>query len=156
MFSLDFTDFATLLAVNEEILADEENRPKIKQLNPLDEVEVELTLLEADHMIEVYFERYSHRFQTQEVLGILREAYRKKFREHILELVEWAKSIVRGTDMETESKRVLLDQKLADDGWEVECESPLEIRNINGSFVSGQAASELIDRYRKGLRYGKQ
>ena len=103
MFSLDFTDFATLLAVNEEILADEENRPKIKQLNPLDEVEVELTLLEADHMIEVYFERYSHRFQNQEVLGILREAYRKKFREHILELVEWAKSIVRGTDMEFSS-----------------------------------------------------
>lgn len=153
MSAPEIIDFATLLAVNEEILLDT-NRPTIKQLNPLDQVEVELTLLEADNLVEVYFEQYRSRFINPEFFEVLREVHRKKYREHILELVEWARSLVRGTDMETEMKRVL-DQRLADDGWEVESESPLEIRNINGSFVSGQAAADLLNHYRNGGRYGK-
>ena len=29
-------------------------------------------------------------------------------------------------------------------GWTVECESPFEIRNIDGSFASGQAAAYVL------------
>ena len=61
--------------------------------------------------------------------------------------------------MGTEAKRSWeqkLQQMLDDDGWEVECESPLELRNINGSFVSGQSAADLLNHYRNGGRYGKQ
>ena len=61
MSAPEIIDFATLLAVNEEILL-YTNRPTIKQLNPLDQVEVELTLLEADNLVEVYFEQYRSRF----------------------------------------------------------------------------------------------
>lgn len=32
------------------------------------------------------------------------------------------------------------NQILEENGWEVECESPLEIRHSDGSFASGQAA----------------
>lgn len=34
-------------------------------------------------------------------------------------------------------------------GWEVECESPFEIRTKDGSFASGEAANMVLD----GLKY---
>lgn len=34
-------------------------------------------------------------------------------------------------------------------GWEVECESPYELRNIDGSFASGQAASCVLNSVRE-------
>ena len=38
-------------------------------------------------------------------------------------------------------KTMLDDRKLLEEnGWEVECESPFEIRTKNGCFASGQAA----------------
>ncbi len=151
----DFKDFITVLEVNEEIQADP-NRPVIKRLNPLDEIEVELTLLEADNLVELYFEQYRSRFAIPEYFEVLREAYRKKYREHIRTLVDWARSLpLKGSNMNTEVKRNL-EQRLADDGWDVECESPLEIRNINGAFLTNQAAQNLLDFYKKGGRYGKQ
>ncbi len=36
------------------------------------------------------------------------------------------------------------EQMLADAGWEVECQSPLELRHPDGSFASGQAAQCVI------------
>ena len=33
---------------------------------------------------------------------------------------------------------------LNEDGWEVECESPLEIRHADGSFASGYAANVVV------------
>jgi len=38
------------------------------------------------------------------------------------------------------------DKKLLEDnGWEVECESPFEIRTKDGSFASGEAAYIVLD-----------
>lgn len=37
------------------------------------------------------------------------------------------------------SKRTT-EQILSEAGWEVECESPLEIRTVDGSFATGEAA----------------
>jgi hypothetical protein len=34
-------------------------------------------------------------------------------------------------------------------GWEIECESPYELRNIDGSFASGQASSCVINSVRQ-------
>jgi hypothetical protein len=34
-------------------------------------------------------------------------------------------------------------------GWTLECESPLELRHENGSFVSGLAALNLIANYKE-------
>lgn len=34
---------------------------------------------------------------------------------------------------------------LAQNGWTVECESPLELRHEDGSFASGQAAIFILD-----------
>lgn len=34
-------------------------------------------------------------------------------------------------------------------GWEVECQSPYELRNIDGSFASGQAASCVLNSVRE-------
>ena len=37
------------------------------------------------------------------------------------------------------------ESKLAEYGWTIECESPLEVRHEDGSFASGQAAEIVID-----------
>jgi hypothetical protein len=34
-------------------------------------------------------------------------------------------------------------------GWEIECESPFEVRNIDGSFATGQAASCVLNSVRE-------
>lgn len=39
---------------------------------------------------------------------------------------------------------------LEDNGWEVECESPFEIRTKDGSFASGEAAMIVLN----NLKYG--
>jgi flagellar basal body rod protein FlgG len=36
------------------------------------------------------------------------------------------------------------EQLLEENGWTVECESPLEIRHKDGSFATGQAASIVL------------
>jgi len=41
-----------------------------------------------------------------------------------------------------------IDEILKDEGWTVECESPFEVRNRDGSFASGQGASYVVE----GLR----
>lgn len=40
-------------------------------------------------------------------------------------------------------------------GWEVECESPFEVRNIDGSFASGQAASCVLNSIREEYIFEK-
>lgn len=40
-------------------------------------------------------------------------------------------------------------------GWEVECQSPFEIRNIDGSFASGQAASCVLNSIREEYIFEK-
>ena len=42
-----------------------------------------------------------------------------------------------------------MQQLLEEDGWTVECESPLEIRHDDGSFASGNAALILMDYLRQ-------
>lgn len=34
-------------------------------------------------------------------------------------------------------------------GWEIECQSPYELRNIDGSFATGQAAYMVMDYLRQ-------
>ena len=34
---------------------------------------------------------------------------------------------------------------LEKEGWTIECESPFELRNVDGSFASGQAAKLVIE-----------
>ena len=34
---------------------------------------------------------------------------------------------------------------LKNNGWTVECESPFEIRHVDGSFATGQAAEAILD-----------
>ncbi len=48
--------------------------------------------------------------------------------------------------MDTDTERML-----ADAGWEVECQSPLELRHPDGSFASGQAAQCVIAALRDPL-----
>lgn len=38
---------------------------------------------------------------------------------------------------------------LEDNGWTVECESPLEIRHVEGSFASGLAADLVLEALRE-------
>lgn len=40
-------------------------------------------------------------------------------------------------------------------GWEIECLSPYEIRNIDGSFASGQATSCVLNSIRQEYIYEK-
>lgn len=42
-----------------------------------------------------------------------------------------------------------IDEILKDEGWTVECESPFEIRHIDGSFVSGLGAVHLVESLRE-------
>ena len=37
------------------------------------------------------------------------------------------------------------EKLLEENGWEVECESPFEIRTEDGSFASGEAADIVLD-----------
>jgi hypothetical protein len=37
------------------------------------------------------------------------------------------------------------EEILSEDGWEIECESPLEIRNVDVSFATLNAAKIVID-----------
>lgn len=55
----------------------------------------------------------------------------------------------KGQKMITEKKKTC-EELLEKDGWTIECESPFEIRNTDGSFASGQAAHILLDYYRNG------
>jgi hypothetical protein len=57
--------------------------------------------------------------------------------------------------MDTESKRSL-EQKLTDDGWIIESEFPLILLHISSRTLTGQAAHDLFEHYKKGGRYGKQ
>lgn len=42
---------------------------------------------------------------------------------------------------------------LENNGWEVECESPFEIRTKDGSFASGEAAQIVLDSIKYENRY---
>lgn len=44
--------------------------------------------------------------------------------------------------------------ELEEDGWTIECESPLEIRHKDGSFATQGAANILVQYYLDGGRYG--
>jgi len=37
---------------------------------------------------------------------------------------------------------------LKENGWEVECESPFEVRHVDGSFATGLAARIVLERMR--------
>jgi len=92
-------DLATLLKVNEEVSRDP-NRPRVKQVNILDDVDVELTYLEMDNMVEMYFEQYRDRFRDVKIFEALRETHRVKFREYVASMVIWGREQHRkmGTD----------------------------------------------------------
>lgn len=42
-------------------------------------------------------------------------------------------------------KRLTEEELLKKHGWEIECKSPFEIRTIDGSFASGQAANIVVE-----------
>ena len=50
----------------------------------------------------------------------------------------------------------LLERIIEKDGWFVECESPLEIRNEDGSFVTGPAAEDVLAEYQKQMNKHKR
>ena len=57
--------------------------------------------------------------------------------------------------MNSENKRSI-EEKMEADGWIVECEHPLEIRNnFDESFVTGYFAQKLIDSYKSTRRRKK-
>ena len=39
-------------------------------------------------------------------------------------------------------------------GWEVECELPFEVRHVDGSFATGQAAKLVLDDLKESLKTG--
>ena len=45
-----------------------------------------------------------------------------------------------------------LDEILEQEGWSMDCESPLELSHEDGSFASGQAAQIVIDSLKKGRK----
>lgn len=47
------------------------------------------------------------------------------------------------------------NQILEENGWDVECESPLEIRHSDGSFASGQAALIIRESFTQEARCEK-
>ena len=39
------------------------------------------------------------------------------------------------------------EELLEENGWSIECQSPFEIRHVDGSFASGNAARRVIDSF---------
>ena len=48
-----------------------------------------------------------------------------------------------------------VEKYMQEEGWIIECISPLEIRHEDGSFASGQAADILFEHYTNELFYFK-
>lgn len=46
-----------------------------------------------------------------------------------------------------------LKEYLKDEGWTIECETPLEVHHEDGSSATGLGASIVVDYYRKEMDY---
>lgn len=76
-------DVTMFFQVNAEV-RDDPNRPTFaRQIHVFDEVDCEIALYEADHLVDEYMEKFRIRFHDPDFFERLVTVYRGKFREHI-------------------------------------------------------------------------
>lgn len=94
------SDFDQILQINTEIAADP-NRPRLRQFRPLDPIDVELAMLEADKLVEDYMGQFRSRVSDPVMFQSFVEAYQNKFREQLRKISEWVKAYVEAYGMDS-------------------------------------------------------
>jgi hypothetical protein len=95
MSDLSKTDLIEVLQVNAEVRNDP-NRPTFaREIQAFDEIDCEIALYEADHLVDEYMEQYRARFSNPEMFEEFVKVYRGKFREDIKEFISTAREALK-------------------------------------------------------------